>query len=117
MDVNHGTEGLDNYRPRTEPNITNRRKILENATYFYEGRQMINGDNGGNSGNNGNNGDNGNLQENNNKSQTRSSKFKKKIMPTSNSNTIYKYFFEKSVTDIENKLRNYKKNPKTKKII
>ena len=34
-------ERLDGYRPRTEPNISNRRKILENANHFYEGRKMI----------------------------------------------------------------------------
>ena len=42
---------------------------------------------------------------------------KKITIPTSrDSNTIYKYFFEKSLTDIENKLRIYKKDPKTKKL-
>ena len=78
-----------------------------------------NGNNGGNNGNNGgNNGNNGNNDGNkdvNNKSQT-SSKSKKVTIPASiKSNTIYNYFFEKSLKDIENKLRNYKKDPKTKK--
>ena len=34
-------ERLDDYHPRTEPNISNRRIILENANHFYEGKEMI----------------------------------------------------------------------------
>ena len=74
------------------------------------------GSNDGNNGNNGNNGNDGNdgNHNGNNKSQMIS---KKITTPTSrDSNTIYKYFFEKSLTDIENKLRIYKKDPKTKKL-
>ena len=34
-------ERLNNYAPKVEPNISNRRKILENANHFFEGRQMV----------------------------------------------------------------------------
>ena len=34
-------ERLNNYGPRVEPSISNRRKILENAKHFYERRVMI----------------------------------------------------------------------------
>ena len=34
-------ERLDNYGPRVEPNISNRKDTLKNAKHFYEGRVMI----------------------------------------------------------------------------
>ena len=75
-----------------------------------------NGNNGNNSNNdNRNNGNNDGNDDGNNKSKT-SSKSKKLTIPASiKSTTIYNDFFEKSLKDIENKLRNYKKDPQTKK--
>ena len=34
-------ERFDNHAPRVKPNINNRRKVLENANHFYEGKAMI----------------------------------------------------------------------------
>ena len=88
-------EELDNYRPRTEPNITNRRQMIidafenrlfptSNGNYYQRGdsredtSDSDDSDDGVNGGNNGNNDDN----NGGNNNLSRSSGTRKKILST-----------------------------------